>query len=210
MAYSIRPFRVLDRPAVRRLSCETAFLGLPREQIFADDEVLADFLTLYFTDHEPESCLVAEDNAEVIGYLTGAKDVRAMKRPCLMWSLFVKMVRRRTFFSRTNLRFLSLGFLSFVKGEFFGKDFADAFPATLHINIDGRYRRQGVGKMLMETYLNLLRRSQVKGVHLSTLSPAARDFFLKMGFDDLYGRRRTFLEPYAGTEVFLYVLGRAL
>ncbi len=79
MTHFIRPFTAQDRPAVRCLSCETAFLGLPREGIFADDEVLAVFLTLYFKDQEPESCFVAEDNAAVIGYLAGAKDVRAMK-----------------------------------------------------------------------------------------------------------------------------------
>jgi len=211
MAYSIRPFAARDRPAVRRLSCETAFLDLSRGRIFADDEVLADVLTLYFTDHEPGSCFVAEDNAEVIGYLIGAKDVRAMRWGArLLPGLFVKMWRRKTFLSKTNLRFLSLGLRSLLMGEFVGRNVADDFPATLHINIDGRCRRLGVGRGLIEAYLDLLRRARVKGVHLSTLSPDARSFFLKMGFVELYRRKRSFLKPYTGQEVFVHVLGRAL
>jgi len=120
------------------------------------------------------------------------------------------MLRRKTFLSKTNLRFLSLGLLSLLKGEFFVRDVADVFPATLHVNIDSRYRRKGVGRGLIEAYLDFLRRARVKGVHLSTLSPDARDFFLKMGFDVVYHRRRSFLKPYTGSEVFLYVLGRGL
>lgn len=55
----IRPFRKDDRESVRRISCETAFWGKNRKNIFADDEILADALTMYFTDYEPESCFVA-------------------------------------------------------------------------------------------------------------------------------------------------------
>ena len=60
MQYLIRPYQKEDRPSVRRISCETAFLDADLHDFFSDEEILADALTLYFTDYEPESCFVAE------------------------------------------------------------------------------------------------------------------------------------------------------
>ncbi|MGE5280419.1 MAG: hypothetical protein ACM3L6_06725 [Deltaproteobacteria bacterium] len=211
MTYAIRPYAAGDRSAVRRLSCATAFFGLPRERIFADDEALADFLTLYFTDHEPGSCLVVEDAGGVAGYLLGARDVRAMRRHAQPYrGIFLKMLRRGTLLSPTNLLFAARVGLSFLKGEFSGRDVSEAYPATLHVNLESRCRRQGVGRALIEAYVGLLRRASVSGVHLTTLSPEARQFFLKTGFNDLYRKNRSFLRPYAGREVTSYVMGMSL
>lgn len=213
MSYLIRKFMTQDRVAVRRLSCKTSFLELPREQIFKDDEILADVLTLYFTDYELESCFVAVDNATVIGYLIGSKDVAKMNRVInlkITPMLIAKMCRRRTLLYKTNIRFLFYCFLSFLKGEFFMQDFSKDFPAVLHINIDSAYRNQGIGKRLIETYISFLKQSKVKGVHFSTLSENAKGFFLKMGFDILCKKKRSYLKPFIGREVVLYVFGKRL
>ena len=70
----IRKFNSKDRNGIRGISCDTAFLGKPRTDFFDDDEILADALTLYFTDYEPGSCFVAVYGEKVVGYLVGAKD----------------------------------------------------------------------------------------------------------------------------------------
>src|SRR5438445_597293 len=70
---TIRPYRASDRDAVRRLCCETGFLGKPIDPVFADRELFADFLTGYYTDWEPESAFVLETGGEVKGYLLGSR-----------------------------------------------------------------------------------------------------------------------------------------
>lgn len=211
MPYLIRKFVAQDKTDIRRISCDTAFLNLSREQIFQDDEILADALTLYFTDYEPGACFVALDNTSVIGYLIGSKDVRMMKRVMsvtIVPMLLRKIFHRKTLLHKTNMRFLYYCLLSFLKGEFFMRDFSKEFPATLHINIESAYRNQGIGERLIETYINFLRQSKVKGVHFSTLSESAKNFFLKMGFDILCKRKRSYFKPYTETEVTLYVFGK--
>ncbi|MCR4337661.1 MAG: GNAT family N-acetyltransferase, partial [Candidatus Omnitrophica bacterium] len=77
----IRQYQPSDRAAVRRINYETAFLGYA-PKLFDSPELVADGLTLYFTDWEPESCFVIEDQGRVVGYVMGTKDVRKME--CLM------------------------------------------------------------------------------------------------------------------------------
>lgn len=69
----IRPYRPEDRDAVRRLCCETGYLGKAIDPVFEDRELFADYLTSFYTDWEPESSFVLEQNGEVKGYLLGSR-----------------------------------------------------------------------------------------------------------------------------------------
>ena len=72
-AFTIRNYRASDREAVRRLCCDTGYLGEPIDPVYQDRELFADFLTTYYTDHEPESSFVVEVNGELRGYLLGCR-----------------------------------------------------------------------------------------------------------------------------------------
>ena len=71
--YLIRGYRKSDREAVRKLCCDTGFLGEPIDPVYEDRELFADFLTTYYTDHEPESCFLLEVDGEISGYLLGSR-----------------------------------------------------------------------------------------------------------------------------------------
>src|SRR5882672_11058012 len=71
--FLIRGYRGSDREAVRQLCCQTGFLGEPIDPVFQDNELFADFLTTYYTDHEPESSFVLEVDGEIRGYLLGSR-----------------------------------------------------------------------------------------------------------------------------------------
>jgi len=70
---SIRPYEARDREVIRCLCCETGFLGKPIDAIFEDRELFADYLTEYYTDVEPESSFVLEQDGVVKGYLLGSR-----------------------------------------------------------------------------------------------------------------------------------------
>jgi hypothetical protein len=84
----IRKYEPRDREAVRRLCCETGYLGKPIDPIFQDRELFADYLTRFYTDIEPESCFVVEQDGVVKGYLLGSR------RPFLhqLFSLWMNVV----------------------------------------------------------------------------------------------------------------------
>ncbi len=70
---SVRSYETRDREVVRWLCCETGFLGKPIDPVFEDRELFADYLTSYYTDVEPESCFVLEQDGVVKGYLLGSR-----------------------------------------------------------------------------------------------------------------------------------------
>ena len=80
MEVVIRTYNPADRNSVRTISCRTSFLEFDRKMFFDDDEVLADVLTLYFTDYEPQSCFIAESGNKVIRYVSGTVNAAAMGR----------------------------------------------------------------------------------------------------------------------------------
>jgi ribosomal protein S18 acetylase RimI-like enzyme len=71
--FTIRKYRASDRDAVRKLCCDTGFLGNPIDPVFEDRDLFANFLTAYYTDREPESSFVLEVNGEVRGYILGSR-----------------------------------------------------------------------------------------------------------------------------------------
>jgi hypothetical protein len=71
--FLIRGYRRSDRETVRTLCCDTGFLGEPIDPVYEDRELFADFLTTYYTDHEPESCFLLEVDGEICGYLLGSR-----------------------------------------------------------------------------------------------------------------------------------------
>jgi len=92
----IRPYEKGDREAIRWLCCQTGYLGKPVDPVFEDRELFADYLTRYYTDIEPESSFVLEQDGEVMGYLLGSR--RPIKHQIYsLWQnavLFVKgMIR---------------------------------------------------------------------------------------------------------------------
>src|SRR5207302_1529927 len=72
-AFTIRSYRSSDRAAVRERCCQTGFLGVPIDPVYEDRQLFADFLTTYYTDHEPESSFVLEVDGEIRGYLLGSR-----------------------------------------------------------------------------------------------------------------------------------------
>lgn len=70
---SVRQYQASDRVIVRRLCCETGFLGKPIDPVFEDRDLFADYLTAYYTDIEPESSFVLEHHGVVKGYLLGSR-----------------------------------------------------------------------------------------------------------------------------------------
>ncbi|NCO24579.1 MAG: hypothetical protein COZ07_01785 [Candidatus Infernicultor aquiphilus] len=209
----IRKFNNCDREDIRRISCDTAFLEEPRKVFFDDDEILADALTLYFTDYEPDSCFVAVKNDKIIGYIIGTTDVKLMQKIFfirIIPLLIIKALNKRIIFKRNTLNFLIHILLSLLKGEFIRPDFSKKYPATLHINIDKAFRRQNIGKQLIEYYLKFLKEKNVSGVHFGVISESAKEFFIKLGFNILFRSKLSYLRYYLGKFIPYYILGNLL
>lgn len=208
----IRNFTPADRRQIRRISCDSAFMGEPVERFLKDRELFADWATLYYTDYEPESVFLAEYGNRVAGYIMGCCNEENYRRvfsgqiqaPCLKkaWkSLFVEPSARVLLFNLGR---------SFLCGEFRRPDFSNIYPAHLHINVDAGFRCAGIGAMLMDKFLSYLVCRRVMSVRLATISKRANRFFRNQGFGLLYRRRVTYFDYLAQEEIYLSMYGKML
>ncbi|MFH1507164.1 MAG: GNAT family N-acetyltransferase [Candidatus Omnitrophota bacterium] len=209
----IRKFMNEDREDVRRIASDTAFMHKDAENFFPDTELLADALTCYFTDYEPESCFVAAGQDGAVGYIIGAKDTALMNKIFInkiLPRLAVKSLKRGILLNRKILKFFLHIILSFLKGEFITPDFSKQYPATLHINIDKNFRGRKLGKRLIEHYLGFLREKGIRGVNFGTRSESAKLFFIKLGFTILFQGKRSYMKYITGELTTYYIFGKQL
>ena len=207
----IRKYSSADRESVRRIAWQTAFMGEPAEIFFGSREILADFLTLYFTDYEPQSCFVAEADGRVVGYLIGAKNSAQIERVFInkiLFPLFLKALFKGAFFSSKNLKYFFYNLFSFLRGDFSDPDFSRDYPATLHINLDKDLRRQDIGSRLISAYLEYLKKENIRGVHLCTMSDKAARFFSHQGFILLHQGKRSYFRHILKKDIPIYIYGK--
>ena len=161
--YSIRGFRPADRAAVRRLCCQTGFLGSPIDPVYEDNELFADFLTTYYTDHEPESSFVLERDGELKGYLLGSRKPLVNQLYSFQQNiiLFLRSLLR---YPRYNVR--SRRFICWMMMN--GWREVPAAPRRtphFHINLLPEARQIFTTRLLMSAYLSYLYRCGEKRVY---------------------------------------------
>ena len=162
-SFTIRSYRASDREAVRRLCCETGFLGEPIDPVYEDRQLFADFLTTYYTDWEPESSFVVETDGEICGYLLGSR--RPLRNQLYsFWqnvSLFFKAATRYFRYNQRSRRFIGWTLTH-------GWREVPAAPRRIphfHINLLPEARKMSTTRGLMSAYLSYLYRRGEKRVY---------------------------------------------
>jgi hypothetical protein len=162
-SFTIRSYRATDRDAVRRLCCQTGFLGTPIDPVYEDRQLFADFLTTYYTDWEPESSFVVEIDGEIRGYLLGSR--RPFRNQLYsFWqnvSLFLKGLTRYFRYHEASRRFIRWTLVH-------GWREVPAAPRRVphfHLNLLPDARKMSTTRALMSAYLSYLYRCGEKRVY---------------------------------------------
>ena len=181
--FTIRSYEASDREAVRQLCCETGFLGEPIDPVYEDRELFADFLTTYYTDHEPESSFVIEIGGELRGYLLGSR------RPLLnqLYSfyqnivLFLRALLRYPRYQEHSRRFIRWLLMNGWREV----PAAPRHTPHFHINLLPDARKMSTTRALLSAYFGYLHRSgekQVYGQIVTFESRRGEKMFERYGF----------------------------
>jgi len=213
MTCRIRPYQLADRAAVRAICADTGFMGNPIDQLFQDREVFADFFTRYYTDFEPGSALVAEDEetGEVVGYLLGCTRFRyqAWKQVMLLITRTIPKVLLRYLTGRYNRS--SRGFLYWVVFRSIKETPpAPGQSAHFHINLRTDYRTGIAGRELAFTFFKM---ACARGVHriygqIQTRDVRRSSFWTRYGFREISRRRISKFDHYATQPIYVSTLFR--
>ncbi len=193
-AVTIRPYTAADRGAVRTIACDTADRGEPVNRLFRDREVVADLITRYYTDYEPQTAWVATHDHGVIGYLTGCLEshryVQLMRRriiPSAVW----KAVCHGALGAPQTWRLLTAAMHTWRGGGFRREISLATYPAHLHLNVHQAFRGRGIGRALVTRFLDRVREGRLSGVHVAVRADndPSRRLFTQFGFVEISRQR---------------------
>lgn len=202
--FTIRSYRSSDRAAVRRLCCQTGFLGRPIDPVYEDRELFADFLTTYYTDHEPESSFVIEKDGELYGYLLGSR------KPLLnqLYSfyqnvcLFLRALLRYPRYNERSRRFI----IWLLKNGWREVPAAPRRTPHFHINLLPEARKMTTTRAVLSAYFSYLHRSgekQVFGQIVTFESRRGERMFERYGFRVMNRAEITKWKAYYPESVYL-------
>jgi len=188
---TIRQYEPGDRPAVRRIACDTADAGGPVERFFHDREIVADILTRYYTDFEPGSLWVADCDGQVVGYLTGCLDTLKQEQVTkrrIAPKVVTAAVTRGTLLHANAWRLLAAFAGTVALGGLPLPIDVTRYPAHFHINLGKGFRGRGLGSKLVDAFMQQVAQARLRGVHVVTRGDnvTGRRFFEKAGFRLLF------------------------
>jgi hypothetical protein len=203
-SFTIRNYRPSDREAIRALCCSTGFLGEPIDPVYEDRELFADFLTTYYTDHEPESSFVLEMHGEIRGYLLGCRWPLRNQLYSLyqnVW-LFLRALGRYFRYCGPSRRFIRW---TLVHGW---REVPAAPRRTphFHINLLPSARKISTTRALMSAYLSYLYRcgeKRVYGQMVTFESRRGEKMFERYGFKVMNRAEITKYKAYYPEAVYL-------
>ena len=162
----IRPYRPEDRRAIRRICCDTGFLGNPIETIFSDREIFADLFAAPYLDYGADWAWVADAGGRVVGYLLGS--VSPYFNYTLLYSGFqttMKMITRAATgcYSRhpRTRHFIRWLLMNGYREQPRHPDNS----AHLHLNIEKSYRGRDLGIRLWRAYEEQLDRARIQNCY---------------------------------------------
>lgn len=182
----IRPFRPGDEPALADICLKTADAGADGTGVLADDDLWAEIFVLPYVARHPDLAFVVEsDDGRVVGYVVAAPDTRAFEewfrtewwpRHSRRWPRPASEASRQD------------GIVLYAYGRGGGAEpYGDDYPAHLHIDLLPQAQGSGLGRRLIETLVDELRRQGVAGLHLvaSAENTGAVAFYPRVGFTPL-------------------------
>lgn len=212
--FAVQPFQAEHTDAVLRIAADTAFFGEPVEVFLEDRLLFCDAFYRYYTTFEAQSSWVALAEGDVVGFLMGCRDSRSQARRWvrrILPGVLSKALRGRYRLGPNTWRYVR-GLVSMWLWE--GTPHVDLsrYPAHLHINVAATARGQGVGRRLIQAYLEQLRQAQCPGVHLNTTdhNRAACHLYENSGFRVLEAHTTHIWSPWGADPVECRCYGQRL
>ena len=206
---NVRPALDSDREAVADVSFATGYFGRPAGRFFPDRALFADlWIGPYFRG---TGCCshVAEIDGEVVGYIVGSCDTRTYRRVVAgrVPRILGRWLRGRYPDLSHSLRYL-------VRAARYPGPSAPVrdYPAHLHVNLLPSARGKGLGRRLMEAFLDCLQARGVAGVQLSTTveNEAALGLYRAFGFEVWQRQRSRLWRPWLGRSTTQVVMVKRL
>ncbi len=186
---NIRPYAPEDLEALYRIALKTGEAGGDATDLYEDAELVGHIYAAPYGVLSPQTAFVAEDEDGVAGYIVGALNTRAFE--ALAEEAWWPALRRRYVdpvdlspeaWTPDQTRAYQIHHPHPAP-----RRVVEAYPSHLHINLLPRLQGRGVGKRLMDVWLDTVAALGSPGVHLGVASSNARGlrFYRTYGWEQL-------------------------
>ncbi|KAA3620237.1 MAG: GNAT family N-acetyltransferase [Calditrichaeota bacterium] len=185
MQLTIRPYHPADLSVLYRICLQTAHSGGDATHLFTDPDLIGHMYTAPYVFFEPELCFVLTGAEMPLGYILGTKNTAAFSDWCE--TEWFPVLRKRYPIPETDDGSFQNRILQLIhRGHPVNNDLK-AYPAHLHIDLLPAAQGQGMGRKLIEVFINRLRELQVSAVHLQVGkgNPGAIKFYERLGFHEI-------------------------
>jgi ribosomal protein S18 acetylase RimI-like enzyme len=186
---NIRAYRPGDLDALYRICLLTGGSGQDASHLYADPKLVGHVYAAPYAALRPESALVVEDGEGVGGYNLGAADTAAFEAE-LESKWWPKL--RDEYPDPVGMTAAELSWDQRMQRHIHHPrrtpaTITDLYPAHLHIDLLPRFQGRGLGKTLIDRWLELMRLFGAKGVHLGVgvANERAVRFYRAYGFEEL-------------------------
>lgn len=171
-----------DLPALRAVCRLTGDAGRDASALYADPDLLGDVYAAPYAVHEPALVSVLADDAGVCGYVLGCSDTAAFA--AWMEAVWLPPLRVRHPLPPATDGSANAALLRRVHRRWPVSPQTPRHPAHLHIDLLPRAQGLGLGRALIERFLDTLRARGVPGVHLGVdrRNAGAIAFYERLGF----------------------------
>ena len=181
MSPTIRPYRAADLAALYDICLKTGDAGADASAMYRDPKILGHVYAGPYGVLEPESCFVAEDAAGVGAYIIGTADTHRfeMRMEAEWWPALRAQIAASEG-DDPDSRIARL----IHRPPKTPRRINEPYPAHLHIDCLPRFQAIGLGKRLIDTWLEAMRRRGVPAAHLGVGPRNARAvrFYRRYGF----------------------------
>jgi len=182
MKTEIRLYQPSDLSALYNICLQTANSGKDATHLLSYPKLVGDLYAAPYAVFEPDLCFVVTCSGKPSGYILGTRDSEKFYQCCAIeW--FPKLREKYPLPSVNDNSWDAPIIRLIYKDRVIKKELED-YPAHLHIDLLPEIHGQGIGRDLMHTFLNRLRKFGVPAVHLEVggTNLGAIKYYQKMGF----------------------------
>lgn len=175
-----------DIPYLYDISLRTSMPGEDGRDYYNDSYCVGHYFCAPYFFFEPSLCFVAVDkNDKPAGYIVGTSDTTSFNK--WMNTSWLPPLRKH-YSSNTNYKSTNEErMINRIHRGAQESEWETTYPSHLHINLLPCLQKQGLGKALMETFVEAVKKTNAKGIHLgvSGTNKNAIGFYEAIGFNKL-------------------------
>ncbi len=185
MSFTIRNFHPSDMSMIYKICLLTGDSGKDATDLYSDPELLGHYYAAPYAIFEPELCFIVTNDGKPCGYILGTKDSDGFAENCE--KKWFPELRNRYKLPDENDTSRDAAIIRKIHEGQLVKHEVKNYPAHLHIDLLPETQGQGMGRKLIEVFVNKLKEFNASALHLEVgkRNEGAIKFYEKVGFHEI-------------------------